>query len=170
MIHRSVSSLSPVKPLGSGIGALNCRSPWGQTGAALWLQRGPHTHTNLHHYLSLYLRSLLSSCLVKPPPPPLFPSLHFPEGMIDSHTLSTDTLTATAQPLWYVGWGVCVCVCVWGVAGGVMVKEGHAVLWLTFLKDAWYILAVAACGGAFVGVWVSVRFCEAKRKGGRGGK
>lgn len=122
MIHRSVSSLSPVKPLGSGIGALNCRSPWGQTGAALWLQRGPHTHTNLHHYLSLYLRSLLSSCLVKPPPPPLFPSLHFPEGMIDSHTLSTDTLTATAQPLWYVGWGVCVCVCVrrcwWGYGQG----------------------------------------------------
>lgn len=90
MIPRSVSSLSPVKPLGSGsgTGALNAGSHWGQTGFRDCItKRSERTHTNLHHYL------LLRLC--RPP--------FFPEGMIDSHTLNTDTLTATAQPLWYEG-------------------------------------------------------------------
>lgn len=62
MIHRSVSCLSLVKPLGSvsGIGESN----WGQTGFKKCITKRPkqsqphahkHTHTNLHDYLVLHL-------------------------------------------------------------------------------------------------------------------
>lgn len=76
--------------------------------------------------------------------------------MIDSHTLNIDTLTATAQPLWYVGWlrYVYVCVCVRGNSE-VMVKEAHTVLWLMpygiVVADA-----VVVCGDAFDRVWANV--------------
>lgn len=83
--------------------------------------------------------------------------------MTDSHTLNTDTLTATAQPPWYVGWlrYVYVCVCVWGVTEG-MVKEGHAVLWLSFLKDAWKTWWCCCCVcrcSAWRRLWTSVSKC-----------
>lgn len=68
-----------------------------------------HTHTHTGN-LSLYLYFCLSSRLITEHF--LCPSLHFPEGVIDSQTLNTDTLTATAQPLWNVCklWGLCGCV------------------------------------------------------------
>lgn len=135
MIHRSVSCLSLVKPLGSvsGIGESN----WLQEVHYKETQAITTTCTQTHTHKSTWLSS---------PPPLLTP--FFPLGMIDTLSLNADSHSLGSLVCGLRCVYTCAWVCTVTTIGGVMVKGGHPALRLTFLTDL-SLLVMFCMGSSF---------------------